>query len=60
MSKFPPRCHCGAVAEIGFQTEQGTQWLCMAHAPWQCSGCGPESDDEDNYPTLADPKGQER
>jgi hypothetical protein len=49
MSNLPPCCHCGAVAEIGFQTKSGTQWLCTAHAPWQCIGCGPESGDEDNY-----------
>jgi len=48
------RCHhCGAVAEIGYPTAEGSQWFCNTHAPWQCVGCGPEVD-EDRYPTLRD------
>jgi hypothetical protein len=49
---IPQRCHCGAIAEIGYPTEQGVRWLCTVHAPWQCVGCGPESGDEDNYPIV--------
>jgi hypothetical protein len=43
------RCRCGAPAEIGYPIEHGMRWFCRAHAPWQCSGCGSESGDEDNY-----------
>jgi hypothetical protein len=46
-------CYCGAVAEIGYPAEEGLRWFCSAHAPWQCAGCGPETD-EDRYPTLHD------
>jgi hypothetical protein len=43
------RCFCGAPAEIGIPAEDGVRWTCRAHAPGQCVGCGPESD-EDFYP----------
>ena len=46
------RCYCGAPAEIGVPVEDGVRWLCQTHSPWQCVGCGPESDDEDNYPVA--------
>jgi hypothetical protein len=43
------RCHCGGRAQIGIPSNKGVQWLCVAHAPWVCVGCGPEDGDEDNY-----------
>jgi hypothetical protein len=52
--QYNNRCHCGAPAEIGFPVGDGMQWLCSAHAPWQCVGCGPEAADEDHYPALQD------
>jgi hypothetical protein len=49
MNNFVPCYACGAPAEIGFPAADGVRWLCAAHAPWQCVGCGPDSGDEDNY-----------
>jgi hypothetical protein len=46
------RCYCGAAAEIGFPAGDKMQWLCKAHAPWECVSCGPESEGEDNYPAA--------
>jgi hypothetical protein len=43
------RCHCGGRAQIGIPSNESVQWLCIAHAPWVCAGCGPEDGDEDNY-----------